>query len=133
MPIVFESEYHLVEYLEDRDLLILHRSAIAMPGPQETIEAFERLFLAVHRYAGRPLLIDIRRVQGNNATRYETAIKPCLARLRDLFPLNARLVQTAAGRLQVQRLARERGESAGTIFSDEEEALAYLELNRPAK
>lgn len=133
MPIVFESEYHVAEYDEEWDLLIIHRTALPMPGPSEGEEAFEHLLRAVRLYAGKPVLIDIRRVQGNNDARYEAAIRPYLKRLREMFPLNARLVQTAAGRLQVQRQARERGDSGAPCFSDEAEALAYLAASRAAR
>lgn len=131
MPILLESEYHLVEYDAERDLVVIHRTATPMPSPEDGIEAFDRLLRALQRYAGKPLLIDIRRVRGNNDARYETAIQPFLSRLRSLFPVHARLVQTATGRLQVQRQARERGETSISVFSDEAEALAYLEANRP--
>ena len=78
----------------------------------------------------RPALLDLRRVAGNNASRYEAAIRPYLARLRANFSVTARVVQTATGRLQVQRMARERGDDPGCVFLDEEEALNFLMATR---
>lgn len=126
MPILLSSEYYHVEYDAERDLVIIRRSALQMAGPDEAVAAFELLLRAVHRYAGRPALLDLRRVAGNNDSGYESAIKPYLARLRATFSVTARVVQTATGRLQVQRMARERGDNPGSVFLDEEEALAFL-------
>jgi hypothetical protein len=130
MPILLSSDYYHVEYDAERDLVIVRRTALQMPGPDEAVAGLQRLLRAVQPYAGRPALLDLRRVAGNNGSRYETAIKPYLARLRATFSVTARVVQTATGRLQVQRMARERGDDPGSVFLDEEEALAFLMATR---
>ncbi len=130
MPILLCSEYYQVEYDDGRDLIIIRRSALPMVGPSEAADAFEQLLRTVRKYAGRPALVDLRRVPGNNDAHYEAAIKPYLARLRDNFSMTARVVQTATGRLQVQRMARERGDQSNSVFTDEDEALAFLLANR---
>ncbi|HRI52150.1 MAG TPA: hypothetical protein PLW65_18380 [Pseudomonadota bacterium] len=130
MPILLSSEYYHVEYDAERDLVIIRRTALQMAGPDEAIAGLELLLRAVQKYAGRPALLDLRRVAGNNASRYEAAIRPYLARLRANFSVTARVVQTATGRLQVQRMARERGDDPGCVFLDEEEALNFLMATR---
>lgn len=130
MPTLLSSDYYHVEYDAERDLVIIRRTALQMAGPEEAVAGLELLLLAVQKYAGRPALLDLRRVAGNNASRYESAIKPYLARLRATFSVTARVVQTATGRLQVQRMARERGDDPASVFLDEEEALAFLMATR---
>ena len=97
MPILLSSEYYHVEYDAERDLVIIRRTALQMAGPDEAIAGLELLLRAVQKYAGRPALLDLRRVAGNNASRYEAAIRPYLARLRANFSVTARVVQTATG------------------------------------
>lgn len=130
MPILLSSDYYHVEYDAERDLVIIRRTALQMAGVDEAVAGFELLLRAVQKYAGRPALLDLRRVAGNNGSRYEAAIRPYLARLRANFSVTARVVQTATGRLQVQRMARERGDDPGSVFLDEEEALAFLMATR---
>ncbi len=130
MPILLSSDYYHVEYDAERDLVIIRRTALQMAGPDEAVAGLELLLLAVLKYAGRPALLDLRLVAGNNRSLYETAIKPYLARLRANFSVTARVVRTATGRLQVQRMARERGDDPASVFLDEEEALAFLMATR---
>jgi hypothetical protein len=78
--------------------------------------------------------LDLRLVRGNNDPRFEEALRPKLLRMRRLFPLMARLTQTASGHLQIQRMARERGDGATSgIFTDEAAAFAFLDAQREAR
>jgi hypothetical protein len=101
-----------------------------MPGPEELPELFSQLLRALARHAGKPLLLDLRLGRGNNNPDFERAMKEQTLRLRAVFGNTATLVRTSAGLLHVQRMARERGERAPRIFTDEAEAIANLEAGR---
>lgn len=130
---LFENEYYLAEYDASRDVVIIRRSALQLPTPEIGAAVVARVLDATQLYAGRPLLLDLRLVRGNNDPRFEEALRPKLLRMRRLFPLMARVTQTASGRLQIQRMARERGDGATSgIFTDEGDAFAFLEAHREA-
>lgn len=130
MHTLFESEYLTAEYDPQRDMLYLRRTTTPMPGPEELPCLFSQLLRALAKHAGKPLLLDLRLGRGNNNPDFERAMKEQTLRLRAVFGNTATLVRTSAGLLHVQRMARERGERAPRIFTDEAEAIANLEAGR---
>lgn len=75
---------------------------------------------------GLKLLVDVREAPPRNDEAFEAAVLRILATFMKRFPMHAFLVKSAVGRLQTNRLARERGGDAPAIFDDEGEALRYL-------
>ena len=71
------------------------------------------------------LLLDVRNAPPRNDTAFEAEVLDALRTLAEQFPKRATLVRTAVGKLQTQRLARERQDGVH-VFSDEAQALAYL-------
>lgn len=71
------------------------------------------------------LLVDTRAAPLMANNHMEQSMADAVGRMLDGFSRHALLVRTAVGRLQAQRIDRERGGSA-TIFDDEGEAFAYL-------
>lgn len=113
-----------VEYDGARKLVIFRRSSL--PIEQALTDESHQQALAVLRpLRGQRMLADLRLAPGNNSAASEAKGQHLRRDLRDLFPTSATLVATAVGRLQVQRMARERGEPMVVFFS-EEEAIAYL-------
>ncbi len=98
-------------YASHEDLLLVHKQVGQM---------FDRLVRARH-----VLLVDMRRAPLNNGADFEAAAARARAILVRGFSHVAVLVQTATGMLQVNRHLREDG-VPGQVFTDEEQALAYL-------
>jgi hypothetical protein len=75
--------------------------------------------------AGLGLLLDVRDAPPRNDEAFEAAAMQALALVLPRFAAHAALVKSAVGRLQTQRLSRQRGGDT-PVFSSEAEALAYL-------
>ena len=75
------------------------------------------------------ILIDVRDAPPRNDAAFEDEVRESLRALAGQFPKRATLVRTAVGKLQTQRLARER-EDTVRAFTDEAEALAHLTTSR---
>jgi hypothetical protein len=125
MQILLDYDHFKLEYDEARQIVVIRRSARPFESVSEIPKVFENLIAAVRPYRNKPALSDLRQARGNNDPQVEAALNPMVTKLNSLFPVFAVLVQTAAGKLQLQRLARERGESP-VVFTDEAAALAYL-------
>jgi hypothetical protein len=81
---------------------------------------------AIRKTGARRLLFDVREgPPGRNDVAFEEAGVRWRREIVDAFERSATLVKSAAGRLQVMRLARTEGMGA-RVFLDEEEALRYL-------
>jgi hypothetical protein len=76
------------------------------------------------------LLVDVRDAPPRNDAAFEAEVLEALRVIAEKFARRASLVRTAVGRLQTQRLARER-EDAVQVFTDEAAALAYLTRSTP--
>jgi hypothetical protein len=71
------------------------------------------------------VLIDVRAAPPRNDEAFEAESNKLVEAVLPTFTRHAVLVKTAAGRLQVARLAKERGRHTNA-FSDEAEAIAFL-------
>jgi hypothetical protein len=125
MPELFRDAYYLAALDEPRGLVRLERS----PAPFPSLDEMERSFVAIEpilaRQAGRKLLLDLRRgPPGRNDDDFEQVVERWRRKLVG-FTRTAVLVRSVAGKLQVQRLAREEGRPAN-VFQDEVEALRFL-------
>ena len=126
MRTLHESPYFAAVYDSRNDIIIIRRSAVPYASLALISEVFSPLIAAVRPYSAKPALTDLRSARGNNDPTWEATLKPYVKRLYETFAVRAILVQTAAGKLQTQRLARERGETTQNIFTDESEAITYL-------
>ena len=132
--ILLESDYFRVEHDPARKLVIMRRSARSMKADDhesalEIDKAIDELISVLRTVRGQRFLVDVRRAQGNNDPTVEQRVQRFRRRLYELFPVSATIVATATGRLQLLRMARERGEASG-VYLDEEEAIQSL-LARP--
>ena len=75
---------------------------------------------------GLSLLFDLREAPARNDEAFEREIMRAIQTFMPRFVRHAVLVKSAVGRLQTQRLARERGDRSPPMFTDEAEALRYL-------
>ena len=130
MHIVYDSPYFQVDYDAMHDVVVLRRHAQKYASLEALPPAFDAMIAALKPFTDRPLLTDVRKAPGNNDPLWETQLKIQVKRLSQMFPVRASLVATAAGKLQLQRLARERGDGSNNVCTDEKEALAYLAAHR---
>jgi hypothetical protein len=72
------------------------------------------------------LLVDVREAPARNDNPFEAEISRAIETAAAIFKRRAALVKSAVGKLQVKRLAKDRGDANFPIFSDESEAIAFL-------
>jgi hypothetical protein len=125
MQPVFANSLFALEHDAARKLVIIRRQAISLEQAL-TEETHQAVFAVLRPLRGQRLLTDLRLAPGNNSTAIEARAQQLRRDLRDLFPVHATLVGSAVGRLQVLRMARERGEPNMAVFLSEDEAIAYL-------
>lgn len=101
----------------------------AQPFPQ--LDDLAPMFAEAHAVSNQVdrsswgLFLDLRQTSGRNDEGFEKKIAPQRSRLEQGYAKVAVLVRSMAGRLQVERHAREDGVNL-KVFTDEEEALAWL-------
>lgn len=125
MRTVFQSEAYRVEHDAERGIVFLRRtqaplSVSSLDGELVAVAA------ALRKFRGLKLLVDVRLAPGNNDPAFEKRIHSFRTELSVLFPVSATLVATAAGRLQIGRMNRERGDRRHSVFLDEGDAVEYL-------
>lgn len=76
--------------------------------------------------ASRGGLLDLRRARGRHEPEFERFAADSSAAILRRFRAAAILVKSVVGRLQVQRIEKERGEREASVFNDELEALAHV-------
>jgi hypothetical protein len=76
--------------------------------------------------ASLKLLIDVRLAPPRNDEAFEAVVTSTIVKFIGRFAKHAFLVKSAVGRLQTQRLARDRGDAHPPIFDDETAALRHL-------
>ncbi len=126
---LYDDDFFALTWDASRRLARLTRKA----QPFADIAEAQRLYAAV--LAGRAkvpragvyLLIDQRLVTGNNAPEYERLVADFMPRLTAGVERIAFLVRSVIGKLQIERLRRDRGRGQAAVFLDEAEALAYLD------
>jgi hypothetical protein len=125
----YRSEYVAITLDHQRRLVRLTRSAAPFTSAEQASTEFVRAASSVGD-AERPrlrLLADMRAAPGRNDEAFERAVGPLSDRLFGGYARAAFLVRTAVGALQIQRVAREQHTSAPRVFTDEAEALRYLD------
>lgn len=125
MQRVFGNALFIIEHDASRKLVVARRQAVALDVAL-TPEVYRDSMAALRVLRGQRLLTDLRLVPGNNSPTTEARAQELRRDLRELFPVSAALVASAVGRLQVLRMARERGDLNMAVFLSEEEATTYL-------
>lgn len=123
---VFENDLFRVERDAERKIVIVRRRALPLDQAM-TDETLQQILIVLRPLRGQRLLTDLRATVGNNSPGHEAKAQILRRHLGELFQVRATLVGSAVGRLQVLRMARERGEPNHAAFLDETEALAYLQ------
>lgn len=129
---VYENKHWALLRLRPQRILVVRRTPNAYESEEEVHESFSGLEGALAEYNRRyfSLLVDLRSAPQRNDPAYEKAAsREPVALTRD-FVRVAGLVRTAAGKLQVGRHVRHAGIQM-QVFSDEVEALEYLQPRRP--
>lgn len=124
MKLLFENDLFRIEHDAAAQLVITRRQ----PRPLEqamTDETMRQVLHILRPLRGQRLLTDLRATVGNNSPLHEEKAQRLRRHLTELFPVRATVVASAVGRLQVLRMARERGETH-QAFLDEAEAIAHL-------
>ncbi|MEO8878178.1 MAG: hypothetical protein ABI461_21475 [Polyangiaceae bacterium] len=111
------------------------RSSVPYASLDEVRDVHMRIETAARPFASQKigLLFDIRAAPSRNDDGFEAEILRILTKLTGLFKRHATLVRSMVGRLQVQRMARTRGDDGSPIFSDEREAIAFVSSARKSK
>jgi hypothetical protein len=124
---VYGSDYYVVALDEAKHLVRATRSSKPFLDVGTVSDELERMIAAVRGKidaASCVLLVDVREGPLRNDPAFENASRP-IAELSRSFRRQAVLVKTATGRLQLNRIGRERGNPM-SVFEDEAEALAHL-------
>ncbi len=127
--IIYADEHVEARELPARHVIVLIRRA-SRPSPTEILASFHAFadrLRAEHRSFG--LVVDLRGVLGRSEPEFERGAAEVRRLCAELFPRVVTLVQTQAGLLQNQRLAREERRLA-TVSMDYDEALAIASGER---
>ena len=129
---VLQSRYFTVAVSGAEKLARIERSDIPFDSIDDVTRAWREVDAALRKTVrrGRSLLIDVRRAPARNDPAFETAVRSILPDIRRGYRRIGVLVRSAAGGLQVSRLARIDG-AVEFIGSNEEEVLAYLRAPEP--
>jgi hypothetical protein len=137
--ILYTDRYLLVTLDDHAGIVRYVRTREPFPGIDSVRDLHERLRAIFDALpAGKlALIIDPREAPPRNDGPFEEQTKKSLGAAMARFAKSAVLVKSAVGRLQAQRMAKERGAAkvggAGgelAIFTDETEAVAYLQSHR---
>jgi hypothetical protein len=124
---IFCSEYFRIELDAPRGVVWLLRTRQPYPNIPAVHAAREGVLdcLRNRMHLRLALLVDLRTGPSRNDPEFEETVKDFRQALFSLFRRSAVVVRMAAGVMQLTRYARSDG--VGTaIFTDEDEALAYL-------
>lgn len=124
---VHHSDHFIIEVDEASRLVRRTRTAQRFVDVAEIELAYEAASRATHEVAGTEhvLLVDLRLAPPRNDPAYEGVVSRFMEALFGGFRRVAVLTKTEVGKLQVSRLVPTHYPNA-RVFTDEEEALAYL-------
>ncbi len=127
--VVYEDEHLRIEELAEQRVIIVRR--LRSRADVAVLAATYGEALGRHReqYAGWGLVLDLREALGRSEEGFERAMADLNREARRIYARVVTLVASAAGELQVQRLAREFGWEA-IVARDEDEA---IELSNPRR
>lgn len=104
------------------------RSSVPYASLEEVRDVHARIATVAIPFAAQKygILFDIRAAPSRNDDGFEAEILRILKELTGRFKCHATLVRSMVGRLQVQRMARQRGDAGSPVFSDEREAIELV-------
>jgi hypothetical protein len=126
---LYGDEWITVTFDAGSGLVRYTRSDVPYPDVQAVARSLDAMRAAVRRVvpaANAKLLIDTRRAPPRNDPAFEAQVQRTTVEFSTRFGRVATLISTAVGKLQVARLAQERGADKPHVFDDELAALAYL-------
>jgi hypothetical protein len=127
---IFASPYLVVLVDEERGVLLVRRTKERFSTTENIRQIFSEALDKSQEFAApRALLMDFRDGPLRNDAAFEAAmlsLREKMAAFRARFERHAVLIKTAVGRLQLERIRRERAQNLGEIFDNEAEAFAYL-------
>lgn len=126
--VVYEDDYCAVTYDSERHLVVYRRSARSYPTLEDAARSFNsarkgiptRTALSHHVF-----LMDVREGPMRADPEFEKMMRETGPHVADSFKRAAVLVKTAIGKLQMNRIRRER-DAHLVVFDDESAAMAYL-------
>jgi hypothetical protein len=127
--ILFADDHVTVAYDEAHGLVRYTRSGKPYASIDEMTASHDKLVAALPPFfptSGLKLLVDVRPAPPRNDEAFEAQVTRLLVTFIQRFSAHAFLVKSAVGRLQTQRLARDRGETHPAVFDDETAALRHL-------
>ncbi len=127
--VLFADAHVTVAYDEGRGLVRYARSTEPFGSIADMTASHDKLAAALPPFfptSGLKLLIDVRQAPPRNDEAFEAQVTRLLVTFMQRFSAHAFLVKSAVGRLQTQRLARDRGDSHPAVFDDETAALRHL-------
>lgn len=125
MYTLFESEFMRAEVDRERSILWLRRSALPFPSIERARSENLAIAKKSESLSLRFLILDSRQAPGRNDDDFESAMRPVFQSYINRFERAVMLVQTAIGKLQMQRLSRTSPIPIGVCSSDED-ALKFL-------
>jgi hypothetical protein len=129
MYTLYESEFMRADADPDRSILWIRRSALPFPSIDRARSENLAVAQKIQSLSLRFLILDSRQAPGRNDDDFESAMRPVFQSYVSRFERAVMLVQTAIGRLQMQRLSRTSPIPVGVCTNDEE-ALAFLGKSR---
>jgi hypothetical protein len=125
---ILRSAHWVVDDDPERRIIRATRTEVPYADVAEAVRVLEELRSAFEQTAigARALLIDVRAGPARNDDDFEAAVGRASPLLLKNFVAVAYVVRSAAGRLQVRRMASA-GRGLGDAFLDEGEAIAYLD------
>jgi hypothetical protein len=125
MQLLVETEYLRVEYDADREIILITRSARPFPSTEAAIQENANVSRQTRHVPARFLILDSRMAPGRNDDSFESAMRPVFTRYVARYERVGMIVQTAIGRLQMQRLSRTAPIPVG-VCSTLEDAIAFV-------
>lgn len=125
MQLLVETEYMRVEHDADRSILLITRNAQPFPSIEAATQENASVARQSRHVPARFLILDSRLAPGRNDDSFESAMRPVFTSYVARYERVAMIVQTAIGRLQMQRLSRTSPIPVG-VCATLEEAIAFV-------
>ncbi|AKF06636.1 hypothetical protein [Sandaracinus amylolyticus] len=124
---LYRDDYFEVWVDPARSLVRLARTERAFESIDHARASYASLAIALATVERRShgVLLDLRAARPRSEPEFERFASESSATLLRPFRSVSVLVKSAVGRLQVQRIEKERGTAVFTVFTDESEALAH--------
>jgi hypothetical protein len=126
--VLYEDEYSSVTYDASQRMIVYRRNAKAYPtleAASTSIGSSWKTLPTLGTLSHHTFLMDIREAPMNASEGFDQVARDVGPQLTGRFRRAAVLVRTAVGKLQMNRIRRER-QTDLVVFDDESAAMAYL-------